>query len=202
MKRVLVLLLLAASSSVFAEGAPSFDQSMEKVAKDLSALHWKIQGIYQRELASNLASSFAEVFSALKTGNSVMVTADSARIYKGAALSAGVVDSVSAGTRFHLLDKVDDWYAVALDKPVQGFSSGWVQAAQSVPYSELAMVKAGAQLAGDASSQSFTDRLYSGITASVRDIQRSYEADPHVGISGFSVDLSIPPGVSILFEFK
>ena len=51
-------------------------------------------------------------------------------------------------------------------------------------------------------SQSATERIYSKIAASVNQVRLKYEANPYVGISGFSVDMSVPPGLSIQFEFK
>ena len=203
MKKILVLLPLLACGSAFAEDPEDLDKTMQAIAKDLSALHWKLQEVYERELAVRAdLSSYAAAVDLLNKAGVVTITADSADIFKGAALNAGVVESVSAGKKFPVLDKVGDWYAIALDKPVEGFSTGWVQAAKAVPYWDITAGAGVLSVADRAASQSLTDSLYSAATSLVTEIRRKYEADPLVRVSGFTVDVSIPPGVSVLFEFE
>ena len=205
MKKVLVLLPFLACGPVFAEQTADFDRTMQDVAEDLSALHWKLQAIYESQIPSGYPSSSvaaAHLLDAFKKAGIVVITADSAEIYKGAALNAGIVESVPAGKQFPVLDKVADWYAVALDEPVKGFSTGWVQAAKAVPYWDISMAQAATSRTEVGVSRSMTERLYSQIAASVNDVRLKYDTNPYVGISGFSVDMSLPPGVSILFQFK
>ena len=124
MKKVLVLLPFLACGPVFAEQTADFDRTMQDVAEDLSALHWKLQAIYESQIPSGYPSSSvaaAHLLDAFKKAGIVVITADSAEIYKGAALNAGIVESVPAGKQFPVLDKVADWYAVALDEPVTRF---------------------------------------------------------------------------------
>ena len=205
MRKLLVLLPFVACAAAFADEAADFDKTMQDVASDLSSLHWKLQSIYESELPpprdfSSLAA--AKWLAGLKEHGSVTITADSAGIYKGAAITAGVLDSASAGTKYPVLDKVGDWYAIALDEPLKGYSSGWVQAAKAVPYWRIAAAEEPGLVADVAMSPSVTERLYSQIAASVNAVRQKYETNPYVGISGFSVDMTLPPGVSVLFHFK
>ena len=205
MKKLLVLLPFLACGAAFADEAAELDKTMQDVAEDLSALHWKLQSIYESELPSRRhfsALAAAEWLAGIKEAGSLTITADSAGIYKGAAIAAGILDSVSAGRQYPVLDKVGDWYAIALDEPLKGYSSGWVQAAKAVPYWNIRVAEAPGMAADVTMSPSVTERLYSQIVASVNAVRLKYEANPYVGISGFSVDMSLPPGVSVLFHFK
>ena len=205
MKKVLFLLPFLACGPAFSDQPADFDKTMQGVATDLSALHQKLQQIYGKHLPPSQGFSplvVADVIAAMKKAGIVTITADSAGVYKGAALDAELFESVSAGKQFPLLDKVGDWYAIALDNPVEGVPAGWVQAAKAVPSWDLTMVGDVASVAEAAAKPSLTERVYAEITAAVNDVRLKYDKDPYVGITGFSVEMSLPPGVSIMFEFK
>ena len=203
MKKVLVLLSFLVCGPVFAEQPADLDEIMQNVAADLSDLHWKLQDIYESDLPSRqYSASTLEVLRAHNIPGYVVATADPANIYKGAASNTEFIKAVSAGKKFLLVDKINDWYAVALDKPVKGLSTGWVEATQVVPIFEhktSASIPSGQESARPSST---TERMYSRITEMVHDVRQKYEANPLVTISGFRVDISLPPGVSILFQFK
>ena len=131
MKRAIVLLLAFFVGPSLADEQSEFDRTMQQVAADLSALHDELQ-------AANAAGTKTGNYSLLSwkdisdlTGLAYIEITTPAHIYKGADVSAGSIQSVALGDKFKFVDKVSDWYAVALNKPIAGFSTGWVRAAQA-----------------------------------------------------------------------
>lgn len=162
----------------------TMEESMREVAKDLASLHDEIQIAYATEAA-------AAGFASLKSHpESLTITQKGAAIMKGADFNSGVLTSASFGQSFRVVDKVESWYAVQLEKPKSGIYSGWVSAKAAVPLLAVGL------------KESITDRLYQKIVSKVVAFRQKWEKNQYLKVSGFSIDISIPPSVSIDFEFK
>jgi hypothetical protein len=189
--KIFVLLALIIVAPAYAGEPKSFDAAMKELAGDLAKLHTEIQSAYQTEV---VAMGFPAVID-LYRPKFVSVTADKGTVYIGADAKAPIVQTVQKGQKFKVVDKVSDWYAVAFDQPVHGMETGWVKAAQVVPQTYFPISTA-------PPDKSLTDRVYEKIVASVKAFRDRYETNPYVTVKGFSVDISVPPSVSISFEFK
>lgn len=189
--KIFLLLVLIISAPAYADEPKSFDAAMTELAGDLAKLHAEIQSAYQTEI---MAMGGPDVIGMYRP-RFVNVTADKGTVYTGADAKAAIIQTVQKGQKFKIIDKVTDWYAVAFDQPVHGMDTGWVKAAQVVPqtYFPVSTVPP---------DKSFTDRIYEKIVASVKVFRDTYEKNPYVRVKGFSVDISVPPSVSISFEFK
>ena len=58
----------------------------------------------------------------------VSVTSDDAELRMSASDKAKAVESVPKGKSRQVIDSKNGWYAVTLDEPVGGMSSGWISA--------------------------------------------------------------------------
>lgn len=101
----------------------------------------------------------------------------------------------SIGQTYKMIDKTNDWYAVQIEKPTKGVEAAWVNASDVAPKIQ--------QLASTLSeNKNAADRIYEQIMDSVKKVKDKYDQNPYVSVSGFSVDIGIPPSVSVSFEFK
>ncbi len=100
-----------------------------------------------------------------------------------------------AGQMFKVVDKASDWYAVKLETPRNGVEAAWVNAADVTPNFRL-LGSATERNAGVA------DRLYEQIMESVKKMKDKYDKNTYVSVSGFSVNMGVPPSVTVSFEFK
>ena len=203
MKRPIILLLtLLLSGWALADEQSDFDRTMQGVAADLSALHAELQAAYTSEAASAEFSVayWGNVYA--PKGQAYLEVTTPALLYKGADVNAGSFQMVAEGEKFKFVDKVSDWYAVALEQPMEGFSSGWVQAAQVVPVLEAGEFNVTSFEGQSDPPQGVSDALYKQIVDSVSTFREKYEENRHIAITGFSVDIGIPPGVSVQFAFK
>ncbi|MDE2822322.1 MAG: hypothetical protein OXK79_02310 [Chloroflexota bacterium] len=201
MRRFVLVLLTLLTGHCLADEQSGFDRTMHEVAADLSALHDELRALYVSK-SPPFVYNFDLVTKYSLAGQGYIEITTPARLYKGADVTAGSFYSAAQGDKFRFLDKVTDWYAVALDKPIEGFSSGWVKAAQAVPVVEsgaLALV-AGGTPSGSPPVQS--DALYNRIVESVSSVREKYADNPYIAITGFSVDIGLAPAVSIQFAFK
>ena len=170
------------------------EENMSEVAKDLASLHNEIQAIY---LAGTGGSEFENMN---LCPVSVTITGKDPKIFKGADTNADIITIASMGQKFKVVDKVNDWYAVSLSHPTQGFDSGWVKASQVV--AEPISWQFAQTVNKKIEKESLIDRMYKKIMDSVITFREKYEKNPYIKVSGFSVDISFPPSVSIAFEFK
>ncbi|MBM4334202.1 MAG: hypothetical protein FJ117_23830 [Deltaproteobacteria bacterium] len=122
------------------------------------------------------------------------VTADKGTIYSGADAKTRPVEIVMKGEKFKVIDKIENWYAVSLSKPVKGMESGWLKATQVVP--EISPIST------TPPEKSISELMYEKIVASVKALKDGYANNPYVTVKGFNVNISVPPSVSISFEFK
>ena len=203
MKRTIICLFaLLMVEGVLGDEHSEFDRTMQEVASDLSAVHDELQAAYAAESVRNLVAEAMLNFTMAKENQGFIEITKPAHLYKGADVSAEFFQSVAEGMQFQYVDKVSDWYAVALEEPIEGFSTGWVQAAQAVPVWDpvkIEMIYAAGQ---SNRPKGVSDALYKRIVESVSSVREKYEENRHIAITGFSVDIGVPPAVSIQFEFK
>ena len=202
MRRAIIFLLPFLAGPSLADEQSEFDRTMKQVASDLSALHDELQAVYAGGTkTANYPFLPWKDISDLKGLAYIEITMP-AHIYKGADVSAGYIQSVTRGDKFRYVDKVSDWYAIALNKPIEGFHTGWVQAAQAVPvwfFKEVGAIPTGAP---SDSSPPLSQVLYKKIVDSVSAVRANYAENPHIAVTGFSVDVGLPPSVSVQFEFR
>ena len=182
MKRVMVVFFLVVLVAIaHAEQPKNLEATMGDIAADLATLQRDVELVSQKNAAYALPSLIR-----------VKLTGKSVPIYKGADKSSGVVTKLSEGKVLPVVDKAGEWYAVGIDQPNTEFKSGWVHASSVVPetYTFQAQVK------------STTDAMYQQIMDKVRGLKEKYQNNTYVRVTGFSVDVTIPPAVSISFEFK
>jgi hypothetical protein len=187
-KHWIVCLLFISTSCVAAEGSGGLDQTLRGVASDLAAMQKEIQS----------ASSDAKIqqeFAGPRGFQYVTITRDNASLQYGADKSATLYSKATAGQTFKVVDKASDWYAVKLETPGKGIDAAWVNAADVTPnFRTLGSTTE--------KNANVTDRLYEQIMESVKKVKDKYDRNPYVSVSGFSVNVGIPPSVTVSFEFK
>lgn len=181
--------MLLVSTSAYAAGDNGgLNDALRGIADDLATL--------QKEIQTASASAEAQQIAAgTRAIQFVTITKDNAALKYGADENASSYSKASAGQTFKVLDKANDWYAVQLEKPAKGIDSAWVNAADVAPKF---------QYIGNtqAKDSSVADKLYQQIMESVKKVKDKYDKNPYVSVSGFSVDVGIPPSVSVSFEFN
>jgi hypothetical protein len=117
------------------------------------------------------------------------ITREKAPLYKGADERSGVISTVPEGLVARVLDKTDAWYAVELSDGRDPPRTGWINADSVVPVAFGPHPLAGV----------------SPVDAAVRKINaliEAYKNNPYVRITGFSVDISTSPSITVEFEPK
>ena len=157
------------------------------LSSDLSALHETVLKAQSKQLALNPSTSFSDILTKIK------VTKNSAEIYAGASKDTKGLLKASQGDVFPVIDKANDWYAVKLDKQVTGLDAGWIKASDSIP-----LVKT------EASNQPQTrnEDIYEILLAGVNKIKEKYKNNAYISVTGFSINVGVPPSISVSFAFK
>ncbi len=168
-------------AAAHAEQPKNLEATMGDIAKDLATLQKDVDLVSQKPTAYGFA-----------TLKGVKLTGKSVPIYKGAADFSGLVMKLPEGKVLPVVDKAGEWYAVGLDQPNIGYKSGWVHASSVVPETYTLQTQ----------TKPTTDSMYQQIMDKVKGFKEKYENNPYVRVTGFSVDIAIPPAVSISFEFK
>ena len=188
---------------LYAESQKSFDDTLQELSKDLASLHAEVQEATKQQ---TFAAAAAEVWNA-KAATDVTVSKHETKIFTGANSNAAVLTKATQGESFPVVDKVGDWYAVALPNPeliadmkknpalIADLKGGWISASDVVP--ERKPVSA-----STAPSTSSGAEIYNKILEKIKAIRDTYENNPYVSVSGFSINLGIPPSVDISFEFR
>lgn len=188
-KFIFLLLLLVGCAPIHAKQSKGLEGTMEDVATDLANLHQEIQAAYQTK--EDILSLIDRI---------ITISAENAKVYSGTDVKSAILKTVSKGQEFKVIDKINDWYAVAFEQPEQGMYAGWVNAAEAVPkpsFTEWIEAKESLE-----EPKSAKDQIYEKIMTSVKGFRDKYENNPYVTITGFSVNIGVPPSVSVSFEFK
>jgi uncharacterized protein YgiM (DUF1202 family) len=193
MKRTIVAtFLLLTSCAGMAQGEKTSEATMKELSADLAKLHEEVQAVY----GVPMRAAYGKVgFYSLK------VSTNKGAIYAGASDKAKVLTKPKFGETYEVLDKTSDWYAVRLEKPIGGLNSGWINASEVTP--EYSFNVIGKKImAVRETDKSLLDKAYERLVKSVTEMRNKYEKNPYVSITGFSIDVGIPPSVAISFEFK
>lgn len=181
-KTALTILLVLAASSASAEKNADLSSTMSGLAGDLASLQADI------EAASHDRQAWAYSGSGI---THVRLTQTQAPIYKGADKASGVLTKLPEGKTLPVVDKAGEWYAVQLDNGPDNYKAGWIQSGAVVP-----------ETFSLASLQTRAADSYQRMMDRVQGLKEKYSSNPYVRITGFSVDITVPPAVSIAFEFK
>jgi hypothetical protein len=179
---IVAILSVAWVAAAQAEQPKTLETTMGDIAADLTTLQREV------EIGSPKYAAYA-----LPSLRRIKLTGKNVPIYKGADQTSGVLMKLSEGKVLPVLDKAGEWYAVGLDQTNTEFKSGWVHASAVVPESYTFQAQ---------QVQSTSDAMYQRVMDRVRGLKEKYQNNPYVRVTGFSVDITVPPAVSIAFEFK
>ena len=122
---------------LYAESQKSFDETLQELSKDLASLHAEVQEATKQQTFA----AAAEVWNA-KAATDVTVSTHETKIFTGANSNAAVLTKATQGESFPVVDKVGDWYAVALPNPesiaemkknpdlIADLKGGWISPAE------------------------------------------------------------------------
>lgn len=195
MKRAAALLVFLLPGLVFAQSGAIPDTVLRSLAKDLADLQSSVADAQRKQQA--MATARAPTGGLI--ADLIRVTNPLAFTKLGAADSAPSLFRPGAGQTYKVIDKTDNWYAVQFPQEYKGFSSGWMKAADVVPED----VKVGlVQAASTQAAATLNEDLYQLLTEKVGRIKVAYQSNPYVSVTGFAVNVGIPPSVTVTFEFK
>jgi hypothetical protein len=175
MRALATVLLLMLAPSALADEPKSLDEAMKVLAKDLATLQGVVQSQSQKQWVYNPSR--------------LRITRPNAPLYKGADSKSQVVTKLPEGTSAAIVDRVGPWYAIKLNDQYQ--QTGWVEAGTVVP-----------EPAAFGPYPVTGDDLYERAMEQVKILKKKYEENPYIRITGFSLEVSVPPAISVDFEFK
>ncbi|MDR7009601.1 SH3 domain-containing protein [Paraburkholderia strydomiana] len=106
--------------------------------------------------------------------------------------------TVSKGGKYRVVDKVGDWYAVELNGPLARVNTGWVNAADVSPIK----MAAGIDVPVNSPAAPSTAAVYDVIVQKASQLKEKYRNNPYLSVTGFTVNVGIPPSVGMNFEFR
>ena len=174
---ILIALLFSGWASAQNTVDGGLDKSMKSLASDLANL--------QREIHSDSNQGIAG-----EGVTSVQVKKNGARVYTAADKSSSEIKEFKAGATLPVVNKVDDWYVVNLIGE-DDHKFGWVQSDWVAP-KDYKFTATGSN----------EEDIYQKVIGRIQEFKRKYDDNDYVRVSGFSVDVGIPPSVNISFEFK
>ena len=185
---VLLTLLFALIPSVLlGQENQTLEGTLRDVSKDLATLNQQVQ-----------EASRAQSTSAVPRNYDIVITNKQTSIRAGADDKASVLTHAPEGSSWSVVDKAGRLVPVALDKPTKGISTGWVKAANAAPQLAKASQLPSAE---ERDEKSLSDRIYEQIVAKITAIRDKYKDNKYVRVSGFTVNVGVPPSVSVSFEF-
>ena len=193
MKLLALLFATALPLGALAQGGDIPKPVLDGLAKDLAQLHQAVLEAQRKQQAYEMASA---KFPWLGV-NQITITSPSAGVRAGANDKAPLLLSAQKNQIFPVIDKAGDWYAVALREKIHGVSSGWVRAADSVPTMRAVQTTPAGQ-----QPSSLADDIFRELTERAVRFRDAYRNNPYISVTGFSVNVGVPPSVSISFEFK
>ena len=186
--RKLVAIVAALLPAIAASQESSIPKPvLDGISRDLAELQAAVV-----EAQGRLAAPQSLTFTS--STETVKITGIKPAIRLGAAQSAVSLFMATPGQTFQVVDKASDWYAIRLAQPVQGYSSGWVSAADVVPTNSFGKEPAKAS--------SVAEDVFRKLTEQASRLRDTYRNNPYIAVSDFAVNVGVPPSVSINFEFK
>ena len=144
---------------------------------------------------ADIQSSFRQTTASSPVGKKIEVTSDFANVLGGAKLSAPKEFAAKKGDKFLVLDKANDFYAVAADNG----KTGWITVGDVKPD----FVKPGA--VDDNNTQQdhdVTTSLFHTLTEDAVRFREAYKDNKYLHVSGFTVHTGVPPAVDLSFSFR
>jgi len=193
MKRLLLLAVVIPTFPALAQSNGAIPSAAEDaLARDLRNLQSSIEAA-QNSTSSPLSSK-AEIAGIA----SVDVTKSQAFVKAGASKAAGTITTLPEGGRYRVVDKVGDWYAVELKQPAGRFKTGWINAADVTPLT----LTSGKDIQLGGSSPQTEATVYDVIVQKASEMKEKYRNNPYFSVTGFTVNIGLPPSVSMNFAFK
>jgi len=169
------------TSAVHSDSIPA--DVMNKLDTDLAKFQADIQ------------SSFRQITASSPIGKKIEVTSDFASVLGGAKLSAPKEFAAKKGDKFLVLDKANDFYAVAADNG----KTGWIMAGDVKPdFVKIEGVE-------DNTTQQDDDvqiRLFQTLTEDAERFRDAYKDNKYLHVSGFTIHTGVPPAVDLSFSFR
>lgn len=190
MKTIILILIILVPFLAFAEQKEIPENVLNELSSDLAELQ---EEILHAQVIQSPPIPWAAAFGAVKRG--LTVTQDSVEVRAGASDNAESLIKAAMGASFTVVDKAGPWYAVTLDKPVKGVHAGWLNAKAVVPYTKYRPISEQAR-------KTVSEKILSRLTSLAIKFRKKYKDNEYLSVSGFSVDVGVPPSVSVDFEFK
>ena len=144
---------------------------------------------------ADIQSSSRKITASSPVGKKIEVTSDFVSVLGGAKLSAPKEFAAKKGDKFLVLDKVNDFYAIAADNG----KTGWITAGDVKPdFVKLGVVE-------DDTTQeenNVTTRLFQTLTEDAVRFRDLYKDNKYLHVSGFTVHTGVPPAVDLSFSFR
>lgn len=176
---------------------------VDSIASDLADLQSAVVAAQSRLDSSSSTNSFgASLPPTYRVPNvlGVEVTGAKPAVRAGASKGANKLLEPKRGEKFLVLDKADDWYAVKLPQPVEGHMTGWVNASDVIVEKAVDASLTGQVVATP--SRAVAEDVFRMLTERAGRIRDAYKDNPYVSVSGFTVNVGVPPSVGVNFEFK
>lgn len=109
-------------------------------------------------------------------------------MYEGAGGSGKLIGQLETGQSVEVVDRVGDSYAIFTKNPAGKKITGWVEASDVKPATKTP----------DFSANSATELMIQKLGQ----LYQKYKNNPYVTVTGFSVEIGIPPSVTIEFAPK
>jgi hypothetical protein len=193
----LVLLLITGASNARGQQASTIpESSLKELSNDLGDIQQTIMKAWQAQQSAGGNKGAGGAAEYLGLPSEVKVTASKAPVRAGADPQTKELASVDSGTSLKTLDKVGQFYAVTSPGDGNtGWNTGWISAADVVPNYSV-------QITGVPSATDLADQIFDTLTKKLSALKTKYEHNQYIKVTGFSVNLGVPPSASINFEFK
>lgn len=176
MKTFIAAIALLLPLHAFAQEQLSRTQTFERLSHQLAAMQHVVENSRGPEYAAyGLAKA--------------TIAASDATIHADASSSSAVVRKPQVGDEVKLLGREGNWYRVETIGPAVPNYKGWIQTRA-------------VETSGYATATYSSDALFQKLTDMALDIRDEYQNNPYIRISGFDVEIGLPPSVTINFEFK
>jgi hypothetical protein len=144
---------------------------------------------------ADIQSSFRQTTAWSPIGKKIEVTSDFASVLGGAKLSAPKEFAAKKGDKFLVLDKANDFYAVAADDG----KTGWITVGDVKPdFVKLGVVEENTTQ----QDHDVTTRLFQTLTEDAVRFRDAYKDNKYLHVSGFTVHTGAPPAVDLSFSFR
>jgi hypothetical protein len=164
--------------------------AVDALAKDLAELQNAVVDAQRKQRSHEMA------YRLLGAGASeVMVTKSFTIIRAGATLKSDQLLKATKHQTFPVVDQVGDWYAVELPEPVAGIRAGWVTTTDVTP----ALTPFKPQVTPPATA---SESIFSDLAERAVKMRDAYQRNPYFTVTGFAINVGVPPSVSVNIEFK